>query len=136
PSRMEVPRDCRLIGRMRPEQMRMYQAAERLLIEVDQLLPGARAAASRMADHLERSCDSVMFNMAEGIGSFTPKVKINAYDIARKEANEARAVLRRLMLRGVFTYAEIRTAHDLAGACVGMLTAAIKAIENRAGIHK
>ena len=118
---------------MKLDQMRMYQAAEALVTEVDTLLPVARGQASGIADHLERSCNSVLFNMAEGIGSFMPKMKINAYEIARKEANEARAVLKRLMIRRVFTFAEIRTAHELAGACVGMLTRAIRAVEARAG---
>lgn len=109
----------------------MYQAAEALVIEVDALLPRARKRAPHQADHLERSADSVLFNMAEGIGSFKPKVKISAYDIARKEANEVRAILRRLMIKRVFTYTEIRKALDLAGACVGMLTSAIIGLEKR-----
>lgn len=81
---------------MKLERMRMYQAAVALVTEADKLLPRARQVAPRQAGHLERSADSVLFNTAEGIGSFKPRVKIGAYDIARKEANETRAVLRRL----------------------------------------
>ncbi|HET9985762.1 MAG TPA: hypothetical protein VFQ38_19345 [Longimicrobiales bacterium] len=54
-----------------------------------------------------------------------------AYEVARKEANEVRAVLRRLVLKRVFTEPQVRKAYNLAGACVGMLANAIIALENR-----
>ncbi|HET9985066.1 MAG TPA: four helix bundle protein [Longimicrobiales bacterium] len=116
---------------MRLERMRRVQAAEALVAEVDGLLSRAKARAPKPADHLERSADSVLFNMAEGVGAFKPKVKTGAYEVARKEANEVRAVLRRLVLKRVFTEPQVRKAYNLPGACVGMLTNAIIALENR-----
>src|SRR5688572_26982566 len=110
---------------MRPEQMRMFQAAEALNAEIEALLPRAYARKPNAAVHLEKSADSALFNMAEGIGTFSPNAKINAYAIARKEANEVRAVLRKLVIAKVFTQAEIRKAYNLAGSVIGMLTAAI-----------
>jgi four helix bundle protein len=109
----------------------MYQAAEQLARVVEELLPRARQLAPMQADHLERSADSVLFNTAEGIGIYMPKVKISAYSVARKEANEVRAVLRRIVIKKVFTSAEIERAYNLAGACVGMLTQAIMRLEER-----
>ena len=73
-----------------------------------------------------------MYNTGEGIGSFKPKVKINAYEVARKEANEVRTILRRLVIGRVFTGVEIAKAYNLSGAVIGMLTNAIKAMEARA----
>jgi four helix bundle protein len=116
---------------MRPENMRMYAAAEALLVEVERLLPRAIQLRPRTADHLERSADSVFFNMAEGIDSFRPKIKITAYEISKKEAGEVRATLRKLVIAKVFTADEISKAMDLAGSIVGMLTSAIKSIEKR-----
>jgi four helix bundle protein len=116
---------------MQLDRMRMYQAAERLIGEVDTLLPRIRTIALNQADHLDRSANSVLFNTAEGIGSFKPKIKINAYSIARKEANEVRAVLRSLVIKRIVTTKQIQKAYDLAGACVGMLTNAIIALEKR-----
>jgi four helix bundle protein len=116
---------------MRLEHMRMYRAAEELAAEVDRLLPRARRRAWRQADHLARSTDSVLFNTAEGIGSFKPGVKLSAYDIARKEASEVRAVLRRLVIAGAFTSAETSRAQALANTCIAMLTRAAIAIERR-----
>jgi four helix bundle protein len=111
--------------------LRMQEAAELLAAEVDRLLPRAKRVAPRPSGHLERSTDSVLFNMAEGVACYLPKMKTAAYAIARKEANEVRAVLRRLVIKEVFTMEEVQRAFDLAGACVGMLTNAIRAVEAR-----
>ena len=73
---------------MRLEKMRVYQAAEQLVGEVEGLLPRARERKPNAARHLENSVESLLYNTGEGIGSFKPKVKITAYEIARKEANE------------------------------------------------
>ena len=116
---------------MRLEKMRMVEAAEALVAQVDRLHPRARAASPRLADHLDRSADSVLLNMSEGVGTYRPKVKITAYEIARKEANEVRAALRRLVIKRVFSEQEIERAYNLAGASVGMLTRAIIAAEER-----
>ena len=117
---------------MRLEKMRVYQAAEQLVGEVEGLLPRARERKPNAAKHLENSVESVLYNTGEGIGSFKPKVKITAYEIARKEANEVRTILRRLVIGRVFTQLEIAKAYNLAGAVIGMLTNAIKALESRA----
>jgi four helix bundle protein len=116
---------------MRLEHMRMYRAAEELAAEVDRLLPRARRRVRRQANHLARSADSVLLNTAEGIGSFKPGVKLSAYDIARKEATEVRAVLRRMVIARVFTSAETSRAQALANTCIAMLTRAAIAIEDR-----
>lgn len=112
--------------------MRVYQAAEQLMAEAELLLPRARAAKPNAAKHLESAAESVLFNTGEGIGSYKPRVKITAYDIARKEANEVRTILRRLVIARVFTTQEIEKAYNLAGSIVGMLTAAIITLEKRA----
>jgi four helix bundle protein len=119
---------------MQLEKMRMYLAAEALVGEAERLIARARTTAPRQVDHLERSADSVLFNLAEGIGSYKPSLKINAYEVARKEANEVRAVLRRLVLKRVFQETEVQKAYNLAGACVGMLTRAILAMEARKNV--
>jgi four helix bundle protein len=112
--------------------LRMQEAAEKLVAEIDRLLPVARRRAAKQADHLERSADSVMFNLAEGVACYKPKMKTSAYAIARKEANEVRAVLRRLVIKEVFRPEEVQQGIELAGACVGMLTNAIRSVEERA----
>src|SRR5688572_14234562 len=109
---------------MRPETMRMQLAAEELADEVDLLLPKVRMRNANAADHLKRSVESALFNSGEGIAAWRPKVKIDRYEIARREANEARAILRRLVRQGILTWEQVRRAYLLAGALVGMLTRA------------
>ncbi|MGH7503615.1 MAG: four helix bundle protein [Longimicrobiales bacterium] len=116
---------------MQPERMRVWQAAEELMAEVDRLVPRARGLASNAAEHLERSAESVLFNIGEGVGAYKPNTKIAAYEVAKKEANEVRAILRRLVIKGVLTQDDIQRAYNLAGAIVGMLTSAIMRLANR-----
>jgi four helix bundle protein len=116
---------------MGPGKMRMWQAAEALLAEVDGMLPRARRWAPNSAEHLERSAESVLFNIAEGAAGLKPRQKILSYRVARKEANEVRAVLRRLVIKGTFTERDIRRAYNLAGAIIGMLTSASISLEQR-----
>jgi four helix bundle protein len=105
--------------------MRVWLAAEALMAEIDNLVPRARRQAPNAAEHLERSGESVLFNIGEGVGAYRPKAKIASYEVAKKEANEVRAILRRLVIKRVLTQHDIQQAYNLAGAIVGMLTNAI-----------
>jgi four helix bundle protein len=113
------------------KRMRMYQAAVALMEEVEMLLARVREQAPKAADHLERSANSVLFNMAEGIGAFRPKIKIASYDIGRREASEVRAALQRLVIKKVLTSSETRKADTFACVCIAMLTNAILSVEKR-----
>ena len=117
---------------MRFEKMRKWQAAEQFVAEVDGIVELARFAAPNPSDHLERSAESALFNIAEGAGAYRPRVKIGCYEIAKKEVNEARAVLRRLVLKRTVTDVQIQRAYDLAGVLISMLTSAILTLEKRA----
>mgnify|MGYP001057051774 CR=1 FL=1 len=109
----------------------MQQAAEILMAEVDALVARVRRGAANSADHLERSAEAVLFNIGEGVAAHRPKVKITAYEIAKKEANEVRAILRRLVIGGWLNQKDIQRAHNLSGAIVGMLTRAIIKLSDR-----
>ena len=111
------------------EDLRVYKAAEELVVEVDRITARLPYSVRNTADHMTRCAEAALFNISEGGGSFKPKVKANAYDIARKEAQELRATLRRLVLKRVLTTAETQKAYDLAGAIIAMLTRMIKNIE-------
>jgi len=109
----------------------MQQAAEILMAEVDALVARVRSRAANAADHLERSAESVLFNIGEGVAAHKPRSKIAAYEIARREANEVRAILRRLVIGKRLSHRDVQRAHNLCGAIVGMLTRAIITLENR-----
>jgi four helix bundle protein len=116
---------------MRPERVGFLQAAEELAAEIDGLLPLVQVDAAHAADNLGRSAESVLFNTGEGVGAFRPRVKIAAYDIAKKEANEVRVILRRLVRRNLLTQQQVNRAYNLAGSVIGMLTAACITLQKR-----
>ena len=128
---MEVPLEWSHVWFMKPERIGFWLAAEELMREIDALLARVRSRAPNTAHQLERACESVLFNIGEGVAAFQPKVKINAYEIAKKEANEVRAQLRRLVLKREITQHEIDRPNNLAGAVIGMLTNAIITISKR-----
>jgi four helix bundle protein len=117
---------------MRPEKIRMWRAAEELIVEIDVIVARVRSQAANSAYHLERSGESVLFNIAEGVGAYPPKVKIAAYEVAKKEASEVRAVLRRLVLRRLVTSREVERALNLASTIMVMLLRAIRTLRERA----
>ena len=125
------PRAADVRSHMRPEKIRFWQAAEVVMGEIDRLLPQIRPRATNAADHLERSAESGLFNIGEGVGAYKPKVKISCYEISKKEMNEVRTILRRLVIKKVLTNKEIEVAYNAAGAVIGMLTSAIIALEKR-----
>ena len=90
-----------------------------------------RAGAPNAAEHLERSAESVLFNIGEGVGAWSPKTKIAAYEVSKREASELRAILRRFVIKRLLTSHDTRKAYDLAGTAVGMLTNAIKSVQQR-----
>ena len=109
----------------------MLMAGEEFVTAVDALLPRAYAANPGAADHLKRSAESALFNAGEAYGAYQPRVKINGYENGKKEASEARVVMRRLVRQRVFTWEEIRPAYNAAGTFIGMLTAAIISVAKR-----
>jgi four helix bundle protein len=110
----------------------MWRAAEELIVEIDVIVARVRSQAVNSADHLERSGESVLFNIAEGVGAYPAKVKIAAYEVAKKEASEVRAVLRRLVLRRLVTSRDVERALNLAAMIMVMLLRAITAVRDRA----
>ncbi|HSJ25155.1 MAG TPA: four helix bundle protein [Longimicrobiales bacterium] len=116
---------------MAAEKMRMVVAAEDFVAEVDVLLPGIRSAMAHAGDNLQRSAESALFNTAEGAGAYRPRVKIAAYEVAKKEAHEARAIIHLAVRRQVIAREQAARAVNLAGALIGMLTSACKTLQSR-----
>jgi len=107
------------------------EKAEQLVAAIARLRRTLRNPASNSSLHLEKSGDSVLFNLGEGIVSYKPKVKISKYEIARAEAKEVQSALKALVLKGELTAEDIIHANDLADSVIAMLTNMIKNLENR-----
>jgi four helix bundle protein len=111
------------------EQLRVYQAAQRLDNEARRLMSKVGRGHASDLDQLGRSAGSVRYNIAEACGAEGSGKKRNHLAIARGEADESRAVLRRLVDKGQLTTIEIRVACGLTSVIARMLTSWMEKIE-------
>jgi four helix bundle protein len=84
---------------LEPEKLDVYRMALVLLGELDDiqsLLPTGRA---HLRDQLDRAATSIVLNIAEGAGEFSPLDKQRFYRIARRSATEVGAILDIIDLR-------------------------------------
>ena len=117
--------------RMRPEDMRIYKAVRELGLEIDRILALLPPHCSKIANHLDRSVESIGFNLNEALIAYKPKVEASALDITRRETSEVRKALQRAVdKKGIHAAATVR-AEQIANAIIGMLTVMIKQQEVR-----
>ena len=108
------------------ERLRVYQAAQRLDMEVRAIAAEIGPRHLSDIDHLQRSTGSILYNIAEAYGSVSPGVERNRLGTARGESDEVRAVLRRLASKAATTEKRIRYACELTSVTAKMLTAWIR----------
>ena len=113
-----------------PEKLRVELKAEELITEVARLLHSIHYRCKAAKD-LERSADSVLLNIGEGVAAYKPRKKAHKYDIARGEAREVQRATRALVLKGKLKEHDVATADDLADHIAAMLTIMIKGLEER-----
>ena len=99
----------------------VYQRALELLDLLDlihDLMPPGRA---HLKDQLDRAGTSVVLNIAEGAGEFSPPEQQRFYRIARRSAIETAAVLDILERRRSLSTQALKPARDLVVRVVSML---------------
>lgn len=109
--------------------LRVYQAAENLRVEVDQLGRKVHPRCLNAYRHLNEAADSIMNNIAEGSASTYPARQKTFYDIARGSAREAQSSLRSLDQRNAFGGANVFRSIVLTQVITKMLTQMILKIE-------
>lgn len=112
------------------KKLMVEEKAEELVAETARLLRKIRYPCKASID-LDRSGDSLLLNLGEGIVAFQPRPKAKAYNIARQEAGEIQKALRALVIKGKLSEHDITVAYDLADHVIGMLTNMIKGLEHR-----
>jgi four helix bundle protein len=127
---METPRVIPDRGRMGREKLRVEIAAEKLVAEIARVLRKIpyQCDASK---HLEKSGNSALFNLGEGIVAYKPRVKAGKYEIARGEAKEVEKAARALVAQRRLTQADIAQIEDLCDYLIAALTNMIKGLEAR-----
>ncbi|HSL69035.1 MAG TPA: four helix bundle protein [Longimicrobiales bacterium] len=110
------------------EKLRVYQAAEQLDAEINVLIRKVPRGFARDVDQLRRASASIPYNIAEAYGSEQPGRKISFLEISRGSADETRAILRRLVMRGALSWKSTLHASTLARTVAKMLTSWIAQI--------
>lgn len=78
-----------------PERLRVYHLALAFARHVDAVLRQARCRSS-LSNQLIRAAESIILNIAEGAGHFSPGLKRHHYQIAHASAEECIGALARL----------------------------------------
>ena len=85
---------------------------------------------------MRRAVRSVVLNIAEGAGEFSPKEKARLFRIARRSGWETVGVFDLGMHEGFFTRSDTRVAEGLLQEVAAILTTMIKKAEARAKVQK
>jgi four helix bundle protein len=107
-------------ARLDASKLDVYAAALEFQALTVALLPKGRYAVLR--DQLERASVSVLLNLAEGVGRFSPADKARLYSIARGSAMECGGILDVLLARKLITSPAHQRLHILLVRIVAMLT--------------
>jgi four helix bundle protein len=113
------------------DRLAVYAASLRFLELAEQVLD---AAAPRMrknlADQLDRAATSVVLNIAEGAGEFSPPEKARFYRMARRSATECAAVLDILNTRQLCGEELIIEGREILWEIAAMLTSMVRKMDD------
>lgn len=102
------------------EKLDVYRVAVEYRVLVNRFL--TRRMTSALRDQLDRASASIVLNVAEGAGRFSPADKARFYAIARGSDTECAAILDVLLAGGLLEPAAARRGRSLLVRIVQMLT--------------
>jgi four helix bundle protein len=103
------------------DRLDVYQRAVQLLDVVDQIIEQMPPGRAHLKDQLDRAATSVVLNIAEGAGEFSPRDKRRFYRMARRSATESAAILEVVARRKQAPEHLLRDALELLHRIVSML---------------
>lgn len=115
------------------ERLDVYQRALDVLDLCDAIVAQMPAGRAHLKDQLDRAATSVVLNIAEGAGEFSPDEKRRFYRIARRSATEAAAILHIVERRRHAAEEHTREARDLLTRVVSMLVRMTKTSPSGSG---
>jgi four helix bundle protein len=109
----------------------VYRSALQCLAAIDEIVEGMPPGRAHLKDPLDRAATSIVLNLAEGAGEFSPRDKARFYRMARRSAVESTAILVDIVAQRRHAPADkLSRAQQLLVAIVSML---VRLIANRAG---
>lgn len=103
------------------ERLDVYQRALEVLDLCNSIIEQLPKGRAHLKDQLDRASTSIVLNVAEGAGEFSPRDKRRFYRIARRSATEAGAILHIYARRGHGPREQIDEARALLVRIVSML---------------
>ena len=101
-----------------------------MLVTVDELAEKLPTGRAYIRDQIRRSSNSVVLNLAEGAGEFSPAEKARFYRIAKRSATETAAQL--VVMERLKLVADPAPARELLERLVSMLVRMVAAVDRRA----
>lgn len=92
---------------------------------LDELFKSVPPGFARDVTHARNAASSILYNIAEAVGSLGYGKKANHLGIARGSADEVRAVLRRLSIGRAYTEKQVAPPSILSRTIAKMLTSMI-----------
>jgi four helix bundle protein len=108
----------------------VYRTALSLLAVIDEIAEQLPPGRAHLKDRLDRAATSVVLNIAEGAGEFSPRDKARFYRMARRSATESSAILDILQQRQNAPEDKVERAREFLVEVVSML---VRMIAMRAG---
>lgn len=109
----------------------VYRVALEFIELVEQLVSELPKGRADLVDQLRRAATSIVLNIAEGAGEFSPKDKARFYRMAKRSATECAAALD--VLHRVGLIESPRPGHQLLLRIVPMLVRMARKLEARSG---
>lgn len=113
------------------ERLDVYQTALDFVVVAEELIQQLPRGRSHLADQLHRATTSVVLNIAEGAGKFSPSDKRRFYLIARGSTTECAAILDVLLRLEAITAGVHADAKAKLARIASMLIKLAKSIETR-----
>lgn len=103
------------------ERLDVYQRALDVLDLCDAIVQAMPSGRAHLKDQLDRAATSIVLNIAEGAGEFSPDEKRRFYRIARRSATELAAILHVVQRRAHSDEPSTQKARELLIRVVSML---------------
>ena len=104
------------------ETLDVYQSAIEFVVVADTITASLPRGRSYLADQFRRAATSIVLNIAEGAGEYSPREKGRFYRIARRSATECAAVLDVCERLRFGVVQDFETGRELLHRIVSMLT--------------
>ena len=113
------------------DRLDVYQLALQAVRELERVIALLPRGCIDLVDQLRRASLSVLLNLAEGAGEFSPAEKNRFYRMARRSAAECASVLDYCVARGLIAENEVEPSRVLYARVVGGIVSLMRAVDAR-----